>query len=152
MRNETGMTDEAIEGWKVMLNRDPKILRRLEGKYSAFDGGQRTLEATSWRAGDTSTAEESDGVDGRQEGGMRGRGRGRERGRPGAGRSRGAGGRGRGNTNTGNISQDDGGGSSTGAGTGTERERQRKEVNKSSRANHNRRDQRARKMARGMMG
>jgi activating signal cointegrator complex subunit 2 len=130
LKEETGMTDEAIEGWAVMLGRDPRKMRRLEARFSAFTGSQTQLASTSWRG---ESGEDDDG-----DGGVRGRGGFRGRGGGGGGRrGRGAGGRGRGNV----------------AGPTGEREtevaRQRKEANKGSRANHNRRDQRAKKMARG---
>ncbi|KAH6654716.1 hypothetical protein BKA67DRAFT_536020 [Truncatella angustata] len=129
LKQDTGMTDEAIEGWAVMLNRNPAQLKSLELKYSAagsFTGGQTALAPTSWRASADSGAEESgQEAGGSNRGGFRGRGRGRGRG----------GGR---------------GGSAAGP-TGeksTENARKNKEANKSSRANHNRRDGRAKKMAR----
>lgn len=123
LREDTGMTDEAIEGWAVMLARTPQQMRRLEAKY-AFDGKQQhTLERTAWREGEDSDRDAS----------TRGRGRGRGRGGPGRGR----------------------GGNVAGAPSdqGTEAARRNKEANKSSRANHNRKGARAKKMARGgMMG
>lgn len=122
LREETGMTDEAIEGWGLMLSRDQRQMRRLEAKYSNFTGAQRDLGPTAWRAN------ESGGEDHAND---RGRG-GRLRGSPRGGR-----GRGRGNV-AGPTGDKD-----------TEAARNRKETNKGSRANHNRRDQRARKMARG---
>lgn len=125
LRGETGMTDEAIEGWGLMLGRDPNRLKKLELKFNTFSGNQTILETTAWRAGNEDS--EGDGA---------GRGRGRGRG------GRGGGGRGCGGGRGGNV---------TGP-TGekeTEAARRRKESNKGSRANHNRRDQRARKMARG---
>lgn len=131
LREETGMTDEAIEGWAVMLNRNAQQKRRLEMKYSAvnaFTGQQTELIRTSWQDGaDTS---DTDGASGR--GGFRGRGRGR------GGRGRGGGGPGRGGSVAGPSGEQE-----------TEAARRRKEANKSQRANHNRRDQRAKKMARG---
>ncbi|KAF2219851.1 hypothetical protein BDZ85DRAFT_35664 [Elsinoe ampelina] len=120
LKGKTNMTDEALEGWAVMLGRDPRRLRRLEGKY-AFDGGQREIERTAYREGD------GEGDDSAGRGGFRGRGRGRGRGLF----------RGRGNV-AGEASDSQ-----------TQAARHRKEANKGSRANHNRRDQRARKMARG---
>ena len=125
LRSATGMTDEAIEGWGLMLGRDSRLLRRLEAKYTLFAGGQRELKSTAWRTGES--ADEGDEVGGSA------------RGRAGGNRGRVRGGAGRGQ---GDVS-----------GAGPERDtqisRQRKEANKGSRANHNRRDQRARKMARG---
>ncbi|KAL8700127.1 MAG: hypothetical protein Q9224_001108 [Gallowayella concinna] len=123
LRSETGMTDEAIEGWGIMLGRDPRRLRRLEAKFEVFGGQQqRQLDKTSFREG--SGTEESD------------------RGEGSSGRARGGGFRWRGRgARGGNV-----------AGPAEDREtqiaRQRKDVNKGGRANHNRRDQRAKKMAR----
>ncbi|KAF7174627.1 hypothetical protein CNMCM6106_000064 [Aspergillus hiratsukae] len=34
LKRETGMTDEAIEGWGVMLARDPKRLAKLEDRFT----------------------------------------------------------------------------------------------------------------------
>lgn len=127
LKEETGITDEAIEGWALMLSRDPRRMRRLEAKFSSFSGAQRELLPTAWRVepGGSGT-EESDG------GARAGRGANRGRG----GRRRGGTGRG------GNVA------GPTGE-KETEIARHRKEASKGSRANHNRRDQRARKMARG---
>ncbi|CAK7241914.1 MAG: hypothetical protein STHCBS139747_003387 [Sporothrix thermara] len=127
LREETGMTDEAIEGWAVMLARNPQRRRRLElqAQSGAFGGEQHELARTAWRAGED---DDEDGPSSSSRGGFRGRGRG--------GRGRGGGGRG------GNVA------GPTGE-KETEQARKRKEANKSSRANHNRRDQRARKMAKG---
>lgn len=127
LRKETGMSDEMIEGWAVMIARDPKMQRRLEAASQAsFNGGQNSLERTSYRhkADDDGTGTDSDHPSNRGRGGfMRGRGRGRGRG-------------GRGNA-------------SAGAGDADSAiARQRKDQNKASRANHNRRDQRGKKMAR----
>jgi len=127
LREKTGMTDEAIEGWALMLSRDPRKMRRLEAKFSTFAGRQQELAPTSWRASPAESAAEDSDIDaaGRGRGGFRGRGPPR--------------GRGRGKGNVAGPSGD----------KDTEVARQRKESNKGSRANHNRRDQRARKMARG---
>jgi len=130
LRTETGMTDEALEGWGLMLSRDARQLRRLEAKYSAFRGEQTELAGSRWRDSPAGSGTEDSGNDRGRGGRLRGAGRGRGRGRGGAGR---------------------GGGDVAGqAGEKeTDAARQRKEANKGSRANHNRRDQRARKMARG---
>lgn len=121
VRMETGMSDEQVEGWAVMLGRDPGMKRRLQAR-GEWRGEQKELEGTAWRAGE----EEGEGGDGQgQRGGGMQRGRGRGRG--------GRGGRGGGPP----VEPD------------SELARRRKEANKSSRANHNRRDGRARKMARG---
>ncbi|KOS17811.1 CUE domain-containing protein 3 [Escovopsis weberi] len=49
LREETGMPDEAIEGWALMLARNPGRMKRLEAKF-AFKGQQERLERTAWRA------------------------------------------------------------------------------------------------------
>lgn len=137
LREETGMTDEAIEGWAVMLARNPGQKRRLEAKYSgaaAFTGTQTEILSTTWRASPAGSGAE----DSENGGGSSSRGGGGGRGRGGRGRGgRGGGGRGGGNV-AGPTGEKE-----------TEAARRRKEASKSSRANHNRRDQRAKKMARG---
>ncbi|EFR02740.1 hypothetical protein MGYG_05739 [Nannizzia gypsea CBS 118893] len=128
LRKETGMTDEAIEGWALMLSRDPKRVTRLE-RNVALSGlrahQQPELQSTAYRkpTGEDGSGEDSGGHDG-------GRGQNRGRGRGGRGGGRGSG---------------------RGASTAPESaiERRRKDENKGSRANHNRRNQRAKKMARG---
>jgi activating signal cointegrator complex subunit 2 len=127
LKSETGMTDEAIEGWAIILARDPRQLRRLEAKYATFTGQQSIVERTAWRESEVEETESSGG----EAFGGRGRGRGRGRGLRG-GRG------GRGGTVSGSANE-----------ASTQQARQRKEANKGSRANHNRRDQRAKKMARG---
>ena len=128
LKSEIGMTDEAIEGWAIMLGRDPGRLRRLEAKFSLFTGAQKQLTSTAYREGVVES-----GTDDDDSGGARsGRGGGDFRGRA---RARGRG-RGRGNV-AGPADQ-----------RATQIARQRKDANKGSRANHNRRDQRARKVAR----
>lgn len=132
LKSETGMTDETIEGWGLMLGRDPRRLRRLEAKYSAFHGGQNEIARTSYREGE----HDDDSEDGAEAGsGFGGRGRGKGRG------GRGAGGRGRGGRGGGGR----GGASVAGAPNdkGTQIARQRKEARGSSR-----REGRAKKMAR----
>ncbi|KAF5711814.1 CUE3-like protein [Fusarium globosum] len=121
LREETGMTDEAIEGWALILVRNPQQKRRLEAKY-AFSGQQAQLERTSWRESPAGSGEEGSEPDGGSSRGGRGGGRGRGRG--------------------GNVA------GPTGE-KETESARKNKEANKGSRANHNRRDARAKKMARG---
>ncbi|KAK0764847.1 hypothetical protein N5P37_002319 [Trichoderma harzianum] len=128
LRDETGMADEAIEGWAVMLQRNPTQMKRLEAKY-AWSGQQSQLERTSWRASPAgSGAEESDPDGGSNRGGRGGRARG----------GRGRGGRGRGGNVAGPTGEKD-----------TEMARKNKEAHKGARANHHRRDARAKKMARG---
>lgn len=135
LKSETGMTDEAIEGWALMLGRDPRRLRRLEAKFSTFAGQQRELQATSWKdspaaSGDEGSGDGQGGRGGRGGFGGRGRGRGRGRGGPGGG--------GRGGGNVAGPTDD----------KGTQISRQRKESNKGSSANHNRKAARGKKMAR----
>lgn len=131
LKSETGMTDEAIEGWGIMLSRDPRRQRRLENKFSAFHGGQNEIGRSAYRRED-----DEDGTEDSEGGGPgagRGRGRGRGgRGGGGAGRGRGRGGGGRG----GNVAGAPGD-------KGTQIARQRKEARGS-----NRQAGRARKMAR----
>ncbi|KAF4449764.1 hypothetical protein F53441_6959 [Fusarium austroafricanum] len=127
IREETGMTDEAIEGWALILVRNPQQKRRLEAKY-AFSGQQAHLDRTSWRASPAGSGEEGSDPDGGSSRGGRGGGRARGRGR----------GRGRGGNVAGPTGEKE-----------TEAARKNKEANKGSRANHNRRDARAKKMARG---
>ena len=136
LKADTGLTDEVLEGWAAMLARDPRAQRRLEIRSAMAVGGMHApLERTSWRA--------EPGGGGEDSGGDANDGRGRVGG-GGHGRGRGRGGRGRGGG---------GGGPSAVAGPAgdadTQRARQRKEAGKGGRANHNRRDQRAKKMARG---
>ncbi|OQE37160.1 hypothetical protein PENCOP_c010G05231 [Penicillium coprophilum] len=148
LKRETEMTDEAIEGWAVMLTRDPRRLAKLEARLAMDAGGsagagslnQPELRPTSYRR----PQPREDGDDGSDEGEASGhaRSRGGRGGGVRGGRGRGGGGRGRGGR---------GGGPPSG-GQGqqdTAASRQRKEENKSSQANHNRRQQRAKKMARG---
>ncbi|KAL5003731.1 hypothetical protein BDV10DRAFT_198805 [Aspergillus recurvatus] len=155
LKRESGLTDEAIEGWAVMLNRDPKRLARLESKLALSAGGtftrggggglsQPEIPLTSYRRPKGDTDSES-GTEGEasashghgRDGSARGRGRGRGRGGP-RGRGRGGGG---------------GGGGPSGA-QNSDVSRLKKEENKASRANHNRRQQRAKKIVRagGMVG
>ncbi|KAK0611329.1 hypothetical protein B0T14DRAFT_325780 [Immersiella caudata] len=133
LRDETGMTDEQIEGWAVILARDERLRKRLQVRYGEWTGAQTAIESTAWRAGIAGEDgdEESDGVGSGSGAGGPPRGGGR-----GGGRGRGRGGRGGGR-----------GGAPTPP--DSEQARRKKEANKASRANHNRRDQRARKMARG---
>lgn len=136
LRSETGLTDEAIEGWAIMLARDPRRLRRLETKFATFDGQQRELPSMRWTESPAESGTDTDG------GGRGGRGGGRG----GARGGRGSGGRGRGRGRGGGAG---GGVAGPADDKGTQVSRQRKEANKSSRANHNRREGRAKKMARG---
>lgn len=123
LRDETGMTDEAIEGWAIMLTRNPQRLKRLQAKF-AFAGQQQQLERTAWRRVEAGAeAAENEPPPG---GDVAGRGS-----RGGAGRARGRGG---------------------GGTRDAQAARRNKEAHKGSRANHNRRDGRAKKMASGAFG
>jgi activating signal cointegrator complex subunit 2 len=130
LKSETGMTDEAIEGWAIMLGRNPRQLRRLEAKFSTFAGQQRELQSTAWRDSPAGSGDEGSGDVQGGRGGRGGGGRGR-------GRGRGRGG-GRGGASVAGPADD----------KGTQISRQRKEANKGSSANHNRKAQRGKKMAR----
>jgi len=142
LKKLTGLTDEVIEGWGVMLARDGAgsqesgrgtMLHRLERKYgeSGWNGGQTALEKTSYRQ----EKGESDNNDSTDEGDRRTMTQSH-------GRFRGGFQHGRGKPFTPNVAGDP-------SNPQTQASRQRKEANKGSKANHNRRDQRAKKMARG---
>ncbi|KAL4872361.1 hypothetical protein BDV12DRAFT_142582 [Aspergillus spectabilis] len=144
LKRETGLTDEAIEGWAVMLSRDPKRQSKLEdllavqGSGSGSGLAQPELASTSYRRPGKGEGDSESGTEGETSGARGGSFRGCGRG--------GRGSRGR------------GGGSGRGGAGGSGDQspavsRQRKE-NKGSRANHNRRQQRAKKVARagGMVG
>ncbi|KAK3997812.1 hypothetical protein QBC44DRAFT_338377 [Cladorrhinum sp. PSN332] len=140
LRQETGgMSDEQIEGWATMLLRDPAAQKRLARRYGEWDGRQNVeIETARNRWKDDQQQEMEDGASGSGSDFVGGRGGGggyRGGGRGGRG---GGGGRGRG-----------GGDNAPPPPPDSEAARRRKEANKGSRANHNRRDQRAKKMARG---
>ncbi|KAJ5115826.1 hypothetical protein N7456_000174 [Penicillium angulare] len=147
LKRETNMMDEAIEGWAVMLTRDPKRLAKLEDRLAVDADGsggslnQPSLASTSYRK---PRAGEDDSDEGESSSGPSMRG-GRGRGRGGGGGGRGRGGRGgRGGGGAGSS-----GGPSGEQGQSNPAANRRKEENKASRANHNRRQQRAKKIARG---
>ncbi|KAK4464450.1 CUE domain-containing protein 3 [Cladorrhinum samala] len=142
LKDETGMSDEQVEGWGLMLERDPKLQKRLAGRYGEWDGRQSEVESRKgrWKEDLDDGAEEAASGSGSDfPGGGRGGGGGGG-GYRGRGRGRGGGGRGRGGH---------GGDAAPPPPPDSETARRRKEANKGSRANHNRRDQRAKKMARG---
>ncbi|KAK3496111.1 hypothetical protein B0T13DRAFT_470787 [Neurospora crassa] len=148
LRDKTGLSDEAVEGFGVMINRDQNMKRKLERKFGegAFSGQQVEIQTTRWR--DHRGGEDGDGetdTDGGGDGPSRGGGYGGPQGGRGGsgGRGRGRGGRGGGG---------EAGGSAGQGGPESDLAKRRKEANKGSRANHNRRDQRAKKMARGGFG
>jgi activating signal cointegrator complex subunit 2 len=126
LKEATDMADEAIEGWALMLSRNPQQQRRLEAKYSAFTSAQLEVPSTAWRASSAGSGTEDSEPDG---------------GRPSFRGGRGGRGFRGGQRRGGNVAGPSGDNE-------TEQARRRKEANKSSRANHNRREGRARKMAR----
>lgn len=158
LKRESGLTDEALEGWAVIIMRNPNRLAKLESKLALSAGGGFTPGIGLSQPEIPSTSYRRPKADGESESGTEGepsasQGRGssaRGRGRGGGGGGGGRGGRGRGGGR--------GGGGGAGGGASADQNpaasRQRKEENKSSRANHNRRQQRAKKVARagGMVG
>jgi activating signal cointegrator complex subunit 2 len=142
LKQETGMSDEQIEGWAVILGRDKALLGRLEKKYSlafAFGGQQHKLAGTKWSASRSGTATEDDdsGDDGAGQGSGGGRGRGGPLGRGTRGFGSGRGG------STSGPSLD----------PATQAARRRKEQGRGrGGANHSRREGRAKKIGRGMGG
>ena len=86
LKREFEMTDEAIEGWAVMLSRDPKRIARLEDQLAMDAGGpgggalnQPELRSTSYRRPQPREDGEEGSDDGESSGhtGSRGRGGGR---------------------------------------------------------------------------
>ncbi|KAF3915128.1 hypothetical protein ABW20_dc0101948 [Dactylellina cionopaga] len=73
LRDATGMSDEAIEGWKIMLDRDGgKRLRQLEISFTreAVEKEQVAIPRTAYRKGEEGDEEEGEGQ--RQGGASRG--------------------------------------------------------------------------------
>ena len=134
LRHQTGMTDEAIEGWGLMLSRDERKVKYLEvANLTTFTGTQRQLPSNSWRAGEVKD-EGEENEDNLAAGSLRGERRDRLGARMAVDRA--------GVTvHVGDV-----------AGLASERStqvaRQRKNLQKGPRANHNRRNQRSKKMAR----
>ena len=130
---ETGLTDEIVEGWALMLIREPKrlIYLKLKAEERGFSD-QTSLPCTAWRKTEDNNVDSdfSDGqdpdrryaLDEQGYGGYRQRGRGYSRG----------------GSVRGNASNQS-----------TQNARHRKGVSKGSRGNHNRREQHLKKMARG---
>ncbi|KIW28144.1 uncharacterized protein PV07_07826 [Cladophialophora immunda] len=135
LKRETEMSDEQLEGWAIMLKKDPKLQDRLEKKYSGtqtFRGNQVSLASTRWQWDNTPEASEGEG-----EAGGRRIQQAQIRGNRTWGRGRGGGG------NTAGPSGD----------AATQAARKRKEQGRGrGGASHNRREGRARKMGRGMGG
>ncbi|KIW50516.1 hypothetical protein PV05_09320 [Exophiala xenobiotica] len=133
LKRATGMSDEQLEGWAIMLKKDPKLQDRLEKKYAVsgtFRGNQTALGSTRWQGDTPDDSEEADN----SSGGRR-MGQAQIRGSRTWGRGRGG---------------------STGGPSGeasTQAARKRKEQGRGrGGANHSRREGRARKMGRGMAG
>lgn len=136
-KRETGMTDEQIEGWAIMLNRDKRMQDRLQDKYStvrAFSGQQKALESTRWQASAPTENSENDSGPERSNDARR-MGQAGIRGHRNFGRGRGR-----------------GGGSTTGPvdDPSTQQARKRKEQGHGRGGANNRRDARAKKIGRGM--
>ena len=145
IKRDTGMTDEQIEGWAVMLNRNPSDVSKLEKRFSpasSFSGQQRTLAGSRWQSAGSGTATDGGDSDADRSGagdtvsgivtrGGSGTGSAHHRGL--ANRSRG------GNSNAGPANDPK-----------TQSARRRKEQGRGrGGANHNRREGRAKKMAGG---
>ncbi|KAI0090405.1 hypothetical protein BDY19DRAFT_770952 [Irpex rosettiformis] len=129
LRRQTGWADEQIEGWRIMLERDPnkdKILQKHE-----FSGNKRGLVPLPVRGPSQPPSNRGRGY-GRGRGGGRGRGRGGRGGRGGGGGS----------------GSGSGGNGGSGGGDSTARDRAYKDKNKAQRGNHNRKSGHDKKMAR----
>jgi activating signal cointegrator complex subunit 2 len=63
LKSDTGMSDEQIEGWAVMLSRDESSLQKLQNKYAgvtSFGGQQNALGMSKWSTSRSGTATEED--------------------------------------------------------------------------------------------
>ncbi|KAJ3485731.1 hypothetical protein NLI96_g4753 [Meripilus lineatus] len=135
LKAQTGWSDEQIQGWKVMLERNPhkdRILQKHE-----FSGNQRGMVVNPIPSGSQSQDN-------------RGRGRGRGRGNRGQDRGRGGGGRGGGDRGRGGGGRGRGGGhhGEGGPSDETSKERAWKDKNKARQANHDRKRGHDKKMSR----
>jgi activating signal cointegrator complex subunit 2 len=142
LKADTGLSDEQIEGWGLMLSRDTKRENRLEQKYlsvAAFGGNQTSITRTKWTAGSrsgTATEDEESDVDPNATGGPN-RGTGAAGIRAARGFARGRGGSTAGPAHVGS----------------TQAARKQKEQGRGrGGASHNRREGRAKKVGRGMAG
>ena len=139
LKRQTGMSDEQIEGWAIMLSRDTALQDRLQRKYSDLavrPGNQRHLEQTKWREDSSrdASADETDGLEHDQANDGRRMGQAQIRGSRNWGR-------GRGSSTSGPASD-----------AATQAARRRKEQGRGRAGAHNRREGRAKKMGRGMTG
>lgn len=139
LKSETGMSDEQIEGWALILSRDDSSLQKLENRYAgptSFGGRQNALGMSKWSASPSGTATEEDtDVEVNDDGGV-------HRG----------GGSGRGRSFQGGHGYGIGKGSTSGPaidGTTQKARRQKEQGRGRGGANHGRREGRARKMGRG---
>jgi activating signal cointegrator complex subunit 2 len=114
LKRETKWTDEAIEGWAIMLQREPLRARNLERRFGEWRGEQQVINRSAWM---DQANDDSEGGEPPARGGYHGRGR---------------------------------GGAAAAGGPGNERGTQRARRGKEVRGAHNRREGRAKKMARGM--
>lgn len=134
LKHDTGMTDEQIEGWALVLSRDENMQNRLKQKYHAaarFTGNQSAVLSIRWQAGQSDS--EGSGSDGQRGGSRMGQAQIR-------GARRFGGGRGGGNT-----------AGSADNNANVQAARKNKEQGRGGAA-HNRREGRAKKMGRGMAG
>ncbi|KAK5942807.1 hypothetical protein PMZ80_005373 [Knufia obscura] len=136
LKRETGMGDEQIEGWAIMLGKDKRTQDRLQDKYSAaraFGGQQKALQSTKWQASASTENSETESGPERSNDSRR---MGQEgiRGHRNFGRGRGRGG------STAGPSDD----------AATQAARRRKEQGRGRGGANNRRDARAKKVGRGM--
>lgn len=135
LKRETGLADEQLEGWAIMLTKDKKMQDRLADKYSSaasFLGQQRVIESTKWQ---TSTSTENSET----ESGPERSNDARRMGQAGIRGHRNFG-RGRGGGNTSGPSND----------AATQQARKRKEQGRGRGGANSRRDARAKKIGRGM--
>ena len=139
LKRQTGLSDEQIEGWAVVLSRDAKLQYRLQKKYSnpaMLSGSQRALEQTKWQRDSSrdASADESEGFASDRPNDPRRMGQAQIRGNRNWGRGRGR------------------GGSAAGAADdpATQAARRRKEQGRGRGRGH--KEGRARKMGRGMAG
>ncbi|CCU74203.1 CUE domain-containing protein [Blumeria hordei DH14] len=124
LKQQVALTDQVIEGWAIMLPRNPQLLRQLEAGYDKPSNIERIVKEPAWKVKEDCQSLEHRPQNENElnlnssEAQVRGsRNRSDVSGAPGEKR--------------------------------TDKARRGKEVDKGSRANHNRRDQRAKKMARG---
>jgi activating signal cointegrator complex subunit 2 len=82
LKKATGWTDEAIEGFAIMMNRDPNREKTLQRRFptAEWTGEQKSLERSSWQQSEDAEAESSG--TGHSDFNRRGRGRGGRGGAP----------------------------------------------------------------------